>query len=607
MKRNTANALFSIAAVLAILFAAMFLVSSDASKKQIADLTAELADRDSRIAELTDSVAAQNEQLDTLTAESAESAERIAVLEAGVSDRDLLVQTLSDEAAGKDAQLAELQAGAEENVTRIKTLEQGILDRDTLIDSLTAELSEKDGRLEELTERIEKQGAAIDSSAEELEEAELQLQKLTDELTVKEQENAALAEENGTLRQQLETSGLNASAGERGLPPMEGELSGDEAFIPEDNSFQADSTYPGEESAWDDGITMGEDYAYMNGGCPYGFGGDCPCGCPYGYGWFDDDCPYGDEYYPEYDDAYPEYDEYDDEYSDYYDGYGEEWEGDAYMYAYPSWRARIHPGSGAGRGEASVTEPDAATAGESSAATADFLYVTNGVEILITGYLGQGGDVSIPDRINGLPVTGIASLAFCNATGITSLTLPDSLEAIHAYAFAYMDGLAGTLVLPTSLSKIGEGAFQGSGLQALVLRSDCALGAECFADNPSLEFVCVLDGCAASLGEEAFAGDTALSLVMIPDAVSYIGDDVFYGCENLLVLTPTGSAAEAYAAACDLWCDTEDYETYAAEMTAELGDPAPAEETVPADSGRMGRPGGARRGSGSRIGPQSRG
>jgi hypothetical protein len=38
----------------------------------------------------------------------------------------------------------------------------------------------------------------------------------------------------------------------------------------------------------------------------------------------------------------------------------------------------------------------------------DYAYTTNNGTITITKYIGPGGDVTIPSRINGLPVTSIA-------------------------------------------------------------------------------------------------------------------------------------------------------------------------------------------------------
>ena len=46
-----------------------------------------------------------------------------------------------------------------------------------------------------------------------------------------------------------------------------------------------------------------------------------------------------------------------------------------------------------------------------AAVQAQFTYTTNNGSITITGYTGQGGAVTIPDTINGLPVTDIGRYA----------------------------------------------------------------------------------------------------------------------------------------------------------------------------------------------------
>ena len=47
--------------------------------------------------------------------------------------------------------------------------------------------------------------------------------------------------------------------------------------------------------------------------------------------------------------------------------------------------------------------------------------------VTITGYTGDGGDVVIPSVIDGKPVTSIGDYAFEKCTGLTSVTIPDSV------------------------------------------------------------------------------------------------------------------------------------------------------------------------------------
>ncbi|HRZ55004.1 MAG TPA: leucine-rich repeat protein [Candidatus Paceibacterota bacterium] len=71
----------------------------------------------------------------------------------------------------------------------------------------------------------------------------------------------------------------------------------------------------------------------------------------------------------------------------------------------------------------------------SAAVQAQFNYTTNNGTITITGYTGQGGAVTIPDTIEGLPVTSIGYRTFLVCTRLTSVMIPDSVTSIGGSAF----------------------------------------------------------------------------------------------------------------------------------------------------------------------------
>jgi hypothetical protein len=75
----------------------------------------------------------------------------------------------------------------------------------------------------------------------------------------------------------------------------------------------------------------------------------------------------------------------------------------------------------------------------------------------ITRYNGGNGSVTIPSTLNGYPVRGIGGGTFNGRSGVTSVSIPDSVRTIYTYAFAGC-GLT-NLSIPNSVMSIGSGAF----------------------------------------------------------------------------------------------------------------------------------------------------
>src|ERR1035441_6787802 len=89
---------------------------------------------------------------------------------------------------------------------------------------------------------------------------------------------------------------------------------------------------------------------------------------------------------------------------------------------------------------------------------AQFNYTTNSGTITITKYTGPGGAVTIPDTINGLPVTSIGDHAFDSCYNMTSVTIPNSITSIGNWAFQLCTTLTG-VTIPDSVTHIGVFAF----------------------------------------------------------------------------------------------------------------------------------------------------
>src|SRR5262249_12523543 len=96
-----------------------------------------------------------------------------------------------------------------------------------------------------------------------------------------------------------------------------------------------------------------------------------------------------------------------------------------------------------------------------------FLYKTNQGSIAIIRYGGAGGAVPVPGSVGGLPVTSIGDWAFYQWTGLTSVTIPNSVTNIGLGAFADCPNLT-RVVVGSGLLNLASSAFAGcSNLSAI--------------------------------------------------------------------------------------------------------------------------------------------
>ena len=92
----------------------------------------------------------------------------------------------------------------------------------------------------------------------------------------------------------------------------------------------------------------------------------------------------------------------------------------------------------------------------------------------------------------------------------------------------------GTLTLPSSVTKIGEGAFSNvEGLKTIIIPGTCKIiGKNAFANNKTLEKVIMKDGVEIT-GERAFRNCINLSTVEMADSITQIDREAFSMCTNL--------------------------------------------------------------------------
>ena len=90
----------------------------------------------------------------------------------------------------------------------------------------------------------------------------------------------------------------------------------------------------------------------------------------------------------------------------------------------------------------------------------DFEYTVSGEAATITKYTGTGGTVTIPEAIDGVPVTGIGVSAFDGCSVLERIVIPDSVTRIERDAFRNASALS-EVRLSGSLTYLGGQAFDG--------------------------------------------------------------------------------------------------------------------------------------------------
>ncbi len=102
---------------------------------------------------------------------------------------------------------------------------------------------------------------------------------------------------------------------------------------------------------------------------------------------------------------------------------------------------------------------------------------------------------------------------FRNCSGLTSVTIPNSVTSIGEYAFYNCSGLT-SVTIPNSVTSIGDDAFRGCiGLTSVTIPNSVD-----------------------SIGHGAFWGCSSLTSVTIGNSVISIGDNAFYYCTGLTTL-----------------------------------------------------------------------
>lgn len=166
----------------------------------------------------------------------------------------------------------------------------------------------------------------------------------------------------------------------------------------------------------------------------------------------------------------------------------------------------------------------------------------------ITGAETAEGDLFIPSKINGLAVTSIGSSAFWAngywGGGITSVTIPDSVEDIGAYAFGWCRGLT-NVVIGAGTKEFANDRFYSCDNVLSIVISEQNLNIKCIdgmvltkdgtriCAAPSARGYVSIPDTVKTIGEDAFLHNHNITSVSIPPSVIDVENSAFNGCSDL--------------------------------------------------------------------------
>lgn len=148
-------------------------------------------------------------------------------------------------------------------------------------------------------------------------------------------------------------------------------------------------------------------------------------------------------------------------------------------------------------------------------------------------FVGCSGldSIEIPETLR-----SIGNSAFYECSGLSSIIIPNSVETIGEYAFKNCRGIQ-SIDLSTSVTSVERGVFEGcSGLLVLDLpESITSVQESAFKGCSNLKSV-IIPSSVTKLGDLAFGDCKVLNSVTIGGDLQTTGWNVFWGCDNLLLI-----------------------------------------------------------------------
>ena len=207
----------------------------------------------------------------------------------------------------------------------------------------------------------------------------------------------------------------------------------------------------------------------------------------------------------------------------------------------------------------------------------DFQYEVDGGEVVITGYVGSGGEVLFPASIEDLPVRRIGDVFFLFGANVTRTLIPKFVYYFNFSTLSNCGALAqievdsenanysshngvlfnrsksllircpraktGDYIMPLSVESISNSAFEGCSALTGISISDrvTRISNYGFSGCSAVKWV-DLPRNLVGIGTAAFGYCGELESVQLPQTVSSLGDAVFIGCVNLNSVSFSGDS-----------------------------------------------------------------